>query len=205
MENKLQELTSKLYEEGLSKGRSDAEKMVAEARASAEKIISDANEKAKNIEADARKSAEELQKNTMTELSLAGKQAVTALKGQIAEMIIAKTVSGSVGEAAVDPAFIKEMLLAVAANWNGADSDKVELQALLPAQWQKKFEKEFGAAAKALLREGIEVGYSEKVRSGFKIGEKKGGYYISFSDEDFNALVGEYLKEKVARILYDEE
>ena len=36
MENKLQQLTHKLYEEGLEKGRSEAEKCVAEAQEKAE-------------------------------------------------------------------------------------------------------------------------------------------------------------------------
>lgn len=202
MENKLQELTNRLYEEGLSKGRSDADKLIAEAEAKAKKIVADAQDKAKAIEEAANRAADELRKNTMTEISLAGKQALSALREQIAGMIVAKSVSGTVGAVAMEPAFIKDMLLAVASNWNGASSDKIELSALLPAQWQEKFGKEFEASSKALLKEGIEVGYSDKVKSGFKVGEKAGGYYISFSEEDFNALLSEYLKDKVAKILY---
>lgn len=204
MENKLQELTNKLYEEGLSKGRADADKLVADAEAKAKKIIADAEEKAQGITSAAKKSAEELRQNTMTEISLAGKQSVTALKDSIANMIIAKTVSGAVHKASVDPQFIKEMLLAVAAGWNGALAGKVTLSALLPAGLQDKFGKEFEGASKELLKEGIEVGYSDKVKTGFKIGEKGGGYYISFSDADFNALLAEFLKEKVSDILYKE-
>src|SRR5690625_2681477 len=115
MENRLQELTNKLYEEGLAKGRSDAEKLVADAQEQAARIVKDAEERAEAIVGDARRKAEELSRNTMTEITLAGRQAVGALKERISEMIIAKTVSGSVHEAAVDPAFIREMLLAVAA------------------------------------------------------------------------------------------
>ncbi len=59
-------------------------------------------------------------------------------------------------------------------------------------------------SAAALLKEGIEVGYSREVRSGFKVGEKEGGYYIGFSDENFEALLGQYLREKVTNILYGE-
>lgn len=205
MENKLQELTNKLYEEGLSKGRSDAEKMIAEAEAKAAKIVADAEEKARGIDAAAKRAAEELHKNTLTEISLAGKQAVAALKEQIGTMIVTRSVSNSVGKVTVDPAFIKDMLLAVAANWNGADSEKVTLSALLPAEWETRFGKEFETTTHSLLKEGIEVGYSAKVKSGFKVGEKDGGYYIGFSDDDFNALLGEYLKEKVSKILYSND
>lgn len=205
MENKLQELTNKLYEEGLSKGRSDAEKLVADAREKSGKIIKDAEERAAAIVEDARKRSEELRKNTMTEIALAGRQAVNALKENISDMIIAKTVTASVHDAAVDPRFIKDMLLAVASNWSADSDGRVTLSALLPARWQDKFEREFDEAARELLARGVEVGYSDKVRSGFKIGEKDGGYYISFSDADFDALLSEFLKEKVANVLYAEK
>lgn len=205
MENKLQELTNKLYEEGLSKGRADADKLIEEAQEKAKKIVADAMDEADGITNKARRSAEELRRNTMTEISLAGKQAVSSLKENIGEMIVAKTVSGSVRKATVDPQFVKDMLLAVGANWNGASSGKVTLSALLPADWQEKFGKEFEGATKELLKEGIEVGYSDKVRTGFKVGEKAGGYYISFTDADFDALLGEFLKEKVAAILYGDK
>ncbi len=198
----MQELTGKLYEEGLSKGRSEAERLVKEAEAKAQKIIADAHAKAAAIESDAAKKVEERKGNAMIELSLAGKQAVAALKESISDMIIAKTVTGEVHKIAVDPKFIEQMLLAVASNWNGASSGKVTLSALLPAGWEKKFDAEFEGAVKQLLKHGVEVGYSDKVKSGFRIGEKDGGYHISFSDADFDALLGEYLKEKVAAMLY---
>ena len=47
------------------------------------------------------------------------------------------------------------------------------------------------------------MGYSKEVRTGFKVGAKDGGYYISFSDADFDALMREYLREKVAHLLYE--
>ena len=200
MENKLQELTNKLYEEGLAKGRSDAERLVADAQAKADAIVREAEEKAAAVVEEARRKAEELRRNTMTEVTLAGRQAVGALKEHISEMIIAKTLSGPVHEAAVDPAFVREMLLAVAAGWRADSAGKVTLSALLPAEWQERF-----AAAKSLLAQGVEVGYSDSVRSGFRIGEKNGGYYISFSEADFEALLSEFLKERVAKMLYAEK
>ena len=199
MENKLQELTNKLYEEGLAKGRSDAERLVADAQAKADAIVREAEEKAAAVVEEA------LRRNTMTEVTLAGRQAVGALKEHISEMIIAKTLSGPVHEAAVDPAFVREMLLAVAAGWRADSAGKVTLSALLPAEWQERFGKEFEAAAKSLLAQGVEVGYSDSVRSGFRIGEKNGGYYISFSEADFEALLSEFLKERVAKMLYAEK
>lgn len=202
MENKLQQLTQKLYDEGLEKGRTEAERLVADAKAQAEKIISEARAEAEAIVKRAEVKAEDVEKNTFTEIALAGKQAVAKIKSEIGSMIIAKSTAAGVKDAAMDAAFIKEMLLSVAKNWNGADSSKVELQALLPESARAKLDTAFEQSAKELLAAGIEVGYSKEVKTGFKVGAKNGGYYISFADEDFDALLREYLREKVSKMLY---
>lgn len=202
MENKLQKLTEQLYEEGLSKGRNDADKLVAEAQAKAKAIVAEAQAEAKAIVEKAQKQAEELTQNTMTEISLAGRQAVAALKSEINTMVVAQTASKAVAEATMDAAFVKDMLLAVAKNWNGSSTDVVSLSALLPEEKKAALDSVFAAAAKELLAAGVEVSYGKGVKSGFKIGPKDGGYYISFSDEDFDALLGEYLREKVSNLLY---
>lgn len=201
MENKLQELTKKLYDEGLEKGRAEADRLVGEAKNEAAKIVAEARAQAEEIVKKARDKAEDVEKNTMTEITLAGKQAAAKIKSEIASMIVAKATAAGVKEAALDPAFIKEMLLAVAGNWNGADAGKVELKALLPEAERTKLDAAFGKSAQELLAAGIEVGYSKEVKSGFKVGAKDGGYYISFSDADFDALLGEYLREKVSDML----
>lgn len=205
MDNKLTQITNRLYEEGLAKGRADGEKILADAEAKAQKIVAGAEDRAREIERKANAAAEELRKNTMTEIALAGRQAVARIKDEVAGAIVAESVAGGVGKANLDPAFIKEVLLAVAKNWNGASSEKISLQALLPADRRTELDAAFAASAAELLKAGVEVGYSKDVRSGFKVGEKGGGYYIGFSDEDFEALLGQYLREKVSKILYDKQ
>ena len=202
MENKLQQLTQKLYEEGLEKGRAEADQCIARAKEQAAKIIADARKEAEEIIRKAENKAEDVAKNTATEISLAGKQAVARLKAEIASLITAKSTSEGVKAAAMDGAFLKEMLLSVAKNWNGASAGKVELKALLPEAKRAELDAAFEQATKELLKEGIEVGYSKEVKSGFRISEKDGGYYISFADADLEALVSEYLREKVSNMLF---
>ncbi len=203
--NKLSQITQQLYEEGLSKGRSEGERLVAEAEAKAKKIEAEAEEKARRTISRAEADAAELRKNTMTEIALAGREAVAKIKDEISSLIVARSTADGVKKAGMDPEFIKETLLAVAKNWQGGGAEKITLEALLPAAKQKEFDAAFSASAAALLKEGIEVGYSPSVRSGFKVGEKGGGYYIGFSDENFEALLGGYLREKVTAILYGDK
>ena len=64
MENKIQELTDKIYREGVEKGNEEAQRLVSEAQAQAEKLIEDAKKQAESILAEAKKSADELNENT---------------------------------------------------------------------------------------------------------------------------------------------
>ena len=163
--SKLQELTDKLFQEGLEKGRAEAENLVAEAKSNAAKIVAEAEARAAEIVAAAETKAVDIEKNAMTEISLAGKQAVAKIKAEIENLIVAKCAGEGVKSANLDPAFIKDMLLAVANGWN--NGAKAELCALLPEAKKAELGEAMEAATKALLSEGIEVGYSADVKSGF--------------------------------------
>ena len=176
MENKLQELTARLYGEGLEKGRAEADRLVEEAKAKAATILSEAKAEAEKIVKAAEVKAADIEKNSMTEIALAGREAIAKIKNELASAIIAKSTTEAIKGATVDASFVKELLLEVAKNWNGASEQ--------------------------LLAAGIEVGYSKEVKSGFKVGEKDGGYYIAFTDESFEALLDEYLREKVSQLLF---
>ena len=193
-------MTDKLYQQGLEKGRTEAETLVSEAKKEAQKIVAEAEARAAEIISKAQSKAEDVEKNAMTEISLAGKQAVAKIKSEIETLIVEKATAEGVKKANLDATFIKDMLLAIAQNWN--NGAKADLSALLPETKKAELDKAMSAAVKSLLSEGIEVGYSAEVKSGFKVGEKNGGYYISFSDESVEALLGGYLREKVAQLIF---
>lgn len=200
MDTKLEQLTQKLYDEGLAKGRAEGERMEKEATEKAKKIVADAQSKAAEIVQKATAQAEELRKNTLSEIALAGRQAVAKIRSEIAGSVVAKTVEKAVGEANADAEFIKQILIEVAKNWS--PDSRVDLVALLPEARRAKFDKAFAKSANELLKAGIEVGYSADVCTGFRVAPKAGGYYVDFSDESFNQLLGGYLREKVVKLLF---
>ena len=154
MENKLQELTNKLYEEGLAKGRSDAERLVADAQAKADAIVREAEEKAAAVVEEARRKAEELRRKYHDGSDLGRASGRRCAQGAHFGDDNRQNLSGPVHEAAVDPAFVREMLLAVAAGWRADSAGKVTLSALLPAEWQERFGKEFEPRPRACWRRG---------------------------------------------------
>ena len=77
MQNKLQELTEKLYNEGLSKGKTEGEALLAKARSEADAIIAEAKKQAEAIVVKAQKDAEDLRTKTAGDVALASRQAVS--------------------------------------------------------------------------------------------------------------------------------
>ncbi len=202
MESKLEQLTQKLYDEGLAKGKGEAEKMVREAEVRAEKIVKEARAKAEQVEAKAAAAAEEMRKNTLTEVTLAGRGAVARIKEQIESLIVASAIDKGVHAAAIDPEFIKKILLETAHGWNPAGG-KVSLEALLPEARRGELDAALKGSAGELLGAGIEVGYSPEVRSGVRVGPKGGGYYVSLEEDALKALLTEYLRPRIAKLLFE--
>lgn len=195
MDNKLKELTRKLYDEGLEKGRSEAEQLVARAREEASKIVGDARAEASKIVGDARTEVEDLHRNTLTELNLAGAEMVSKLKASIREMVVSRALGDSVSEAMLEPAFVREVLVEAVKNWREGAS----LVAVLPEAMRGKLDEKF---EKSVLGGELDVRFSDGVQSGFRLMPREGGYYIDFGDEAFDALLRGYLRPKADEILY---
>lgn len=112
MEQKLENLTKKIYDEGVERAKKEAEEIIQKARQDAEKIIQKARDEADNIHKKAENESAELKRNTQADLRLAGNQAVSALKQQIKELLAAHILKEKTSELFADPAFLKEMILA---------------------------------------------------------------------------------------------
>ena len=118
MENKIQELTDKIYREGVEKGNEEAQRLIANAQEEAKKIIEDAHKEAESIITSSRKSADELAENTKSELKLFAGQAVNALKSEIATIVTDKIVTAPVKEFAQNQDFLNAFIVALASKWS---------------------------------------------------------------------------------------
>ena len=200
MQNKLQELTEKLYAEGLSKGKQEGEEILAKAKVQAEEIVAKAHAEAAAIVAAAKKDAEDLKTKVESDVKMAASQSVAATKKDIETLVVAKMTEAEVKNALTSADFVKEVVLAVAKGFNTEES--VDLEVVLPEALKKNLE---GFVAKELanaLKGNVEASFSKKIAGGFTIGPKDGGYFISFTDETFNALISEYLRPATKKLLF---
>lgn len=205
METKLQELTEKIYQEGVNKAKDESGKMIAAANKEAEDIVAQARKQADDIVKDAQKKADELKKNSLNELQLSSRQLISDLQQKIVNLIEAKAIEPEVKGAFKDTAFTQEVVMTLVKNWNPKGDQAVDLKLLLPADKQKDFESFFKTKVGGLLKKGLEVTYNDKIKGGFKIGPKDGGYLISLTDEDFDNFFRAYLRPKLIEMLYSKQ
>jgi len=202
MQNKLQELTDRLYNEGLSKGRQEADQLLAKAKADAKEIVDKARNEADAIRAEAEKQAAETRTMVEGDLKMASTQAISALRQQVENMVITKAVSQPVGAALSDEGFVKDLIAMVVRAFNAANPDGIGLDVILPAAAQKELGQAFVNETVKNLSKGIEVKNVKGLANGFKIGPKDGGYQLSFTGDDFTQLIGEYLRPATKKILF---
>ncbi len=198
--DKLQELTQKLYNQGLSKGKEEGEAILSKAKAEAAEILKNAKEEAQAIMDKAQKDAEDYRIKMEGDVKMASIQALQATRAGIEGLIVAKAVDAPVKEALGSTDFLKQIILAVAQRFSAQESTDVAL--LLPEKLQKELEPFVQGELSKTLGKGVEASFSKKVAGGFKIGPKDGSYFISFTDESFQELIGDYLRPTTKKILF---
>lgn len=198
--NKLQELTDKLYNDGLSKGREEGERLLEEARSQADDIIAKARKEAEDIVSEARRQADDYSQKVKSDLKMAATQSFQATKSDIENLIIGKFAGEEVKSTLSSADFVKQFLQAIAEKFSTDDAS--DLSVVLPASLQDELEPFVKGQLSKVLGKEISASFSKKLSGGFTIGPKDGGYFISMTDETFNELITEYLRPVTKRLLF---
>jgi V/A-type H+/Na+-transporting ATPase subunit E len=202
MEKKLQELTEKIYSEGVEKAKAEAEKILAGARKVADAELTKANKQSEQILAEAKKRSDEMIRNGQSEMKLAVNQALTEVKQKLTEIVTLKTVTGSVAQAVTDKDFMKKVIETSVKNFFADQSKGMDVELILPESMKNDLGVYFKSNAKSLLDGGLELKFDPSVETGFKIGPADGGYRMSFTDKDFENFFKKYMKPKTIELLF---
>ena len=200
MQNKLQELTDKLYNEGLSKGKQEGEELLAKAKAQVDDMLARAQAEAAQIIAAAQKQAEEIRTKTASDIKMASSQSIAATKKDIETLIVGKMTGEAVKKALSSSDFIKDLIKAVAEKFT--TEGPVDLNLVLPESLKNDLEPFATKELAKILGAGVEASFSKKIAGGFQIGPKDGGYFVSFTEETFNQLISEYLRPATKKLLF---
>jgi V/A-type H+/Na+-transporting ATPase subunit E len=202
MENKVQLLTKKIYEEGVVKANEAAAKLLAEAHEKAAALVKEAEQKAYQINEQAKRASEELRANVHAEIQLAARQAISSFKQEVAAMITLKASSEPLANAVSDQDFMKEIIEIAVRNWSQNGHSQSDLALILPENAQSQMDDYLTSSVKSLLDKGLELQFSKRLGTGFRIGPADGSYVVSFAGNDFDTLFKEYLRPKTVELLF---
>ncbi|MDZ4181800.1 MAG: V-type ATP synthase subunit E family protein [Candidatus Cloacimonadaceae bacterium] len=198
MNDQLQDLLTRVYEEGVAKAKAEAEKIIGQANTDAENTLKKASAQADAILVEAQKQADELQKNTDSDLKMAAGHTLSSVKQKITDLVLANTFETRLSEDFSDPDFLKKLIMEALSAW------KQEAGSItISASMQDSLDALFIDSLKKMFDGGLKVDFSPLMKNGFSISPKDGGYKLNFTDEDFANLFKTYLRPRTGKILFE--
>jgi V/A-type H+-transporting ATPase subunit E len=196
MDNKVQEITDKIYHEGVEKGQAEAQKIVETAEAKTAEMLKKAQHEAEKIVADAKKSAEELKRHTHSELQMYAGRAVEALKSEIVNLVTGTIVDAVVSET-VNNEWLQKLMLTLATDW--VTKENVVIQTADAAMLTQYFAKQ----SKDLLDKGVQIEQVNGKTAEFAIMPADKSYKIQFGEAEFAAYFKEFLRPQLVEMLFN--
>lgn len=196
MDTKIQELTDKIYQEGVEKGNEEAARIIAGANDQKVAIISEAEAEAQRIIAAAEKQAAELKKNTEAELKLFATQSVEALKSEVTNLITGEIASSNVKAVVADKAFMQKVILEMVKAW--AKDEALTIQ----TSDAKALTGYFESNAKELLNKGVRIEKVSGKEASFTIVPADGSYKVTFGEDEFVTFFKEFLRPQLVEMLF---
>jgi V/A-type H+-transporting ATPase subunit E len=202
MEGKLREITERIYAEGVAKAREEADQLLSKAEKEAALMLSEARREAREILDKAREQADQLSENTQSELRLSARQLMSEVQQAIAGMLTTKLIEQPLEATLHEPGFLQQMITIALNNWRPEGHTGPDLQLLLPESDRARLSAFIAERSAALLQQGVQVHFDERIRSGFRIGPADGSYVVSFSGDDFQQLFRAYLRPQLDKLLF---
>lgn len=204
MNEKLQELTNKIYQEGLEKGKKEAETIVSKSKAEADDLVKVARKEAAQIIEDAQKLAAETKKNTESELKMSTRQAITSVRQRITDIMVDQAIDESINVAFKDLDFVKSLMLKMAENWDKMETGGKDIMFFLSEKEHGELDSFLKNKVASKIKGGLDIDFEEGIKSGFKIGPKDGGYKLSFTNKDFSHFFKQYLRPRTRNFFVED-
>lgn len=202
MENQLQALTEKLYQEGVQKARSEAETILAQARHEARQLIQQAQREAQQLISQAEEEADTRRRNVTAELQLATRQATSRLQQEISQLLSNRLLTQPIQEAFNDPSFVRDLMLAAVNSWDPAAHAGANPLLILPEATRGQLADYLTQQLRNQLDAGLELTFDGRLQQGFRLGPQQGHYVVSFTADDFDAFFQSFVQKQTAEWLF---
>ncbi len=201
---RLEELTQKVYEEGVQKARDEAKQIINDAQAEAAQILKEAQAQANEIIDSARSEADKNYQKLQQDLNIALSQTLQVGKRRLADAITTQILSKEIQGTFQDPDFVKRLIEAMVQHWLAHPPEISQVHLILPEQWKEEMYEFFEQKLHTALQEGMRVTFDAGIKGAFIVQQQDHGYQLYFSDEQFEHLFKSFLRPQTRQILFEE-
>ncbi len=195
MEVQIQELIESIKKDGVGAAEEQAAEIIEEAEGKRKKIISDAEKEAQRIVKEGEAKVEKREQSAQAALEQAGRDLLLSVERRlihIAESILAEEIRGALsGET------LEKVLLEIA----GSDTAGSETDIEISEPLYQSLSQELLAQLKKKLASGSEIRPVKHIDSGFRISEKEGSGYVSFTAEDLASMLSAFLSPELQKMI----
>jgi len=210
----VQALIDRLRDEGVEAGEKEAGRIVAEARERATRILEEARAEAKAERESARAEIEAERKAAQEALTIAARDTVLDLQGEMGRHFAAR-IRRLVGRELRDPEFLRRLILEVAGRTRPEGGDKERMEILLPQEVvgvedlrRRPEEVTEGtlthfvlATSREMLKEGVEIRAGADHEAGIRIRLLDQDVEIDLTEKAIAALLLRHLLPRFRALL----
>lgn len=197
MENTLERLVDRIYQEGVNKAEEKAAAILAKAEEQARERLRAAEDEAARITARANAEATQISQNTQSELRLAAARTLSDLKRAIGTLLTERVIKQPLQGAFTDENFVRELVTGLTAH---AGDHEIVVSGSEPAI--ESLRQKLAIAMQAKLPTLVVQGRSKG--RGFSIAVKGDGFEIQFDEAAVQDFLNPHLRE-ATRILFTTE
>ena len=202
MTSKIQELTEKIYQEGVDKAQNQANILLKEAEEKATGLIIDAQLKADNTILEAERKSKEIYGDVQEELQSISRQVIAITKQKITDSIVIDASQIISKKLFDDKGFLKSIVLEIVNKWDMGDGSIDDLSLILSEEQLKELDDIFKSGALQILQSKKQILFDPSIKNGFQIISNSEGFKVSFSDEDLENFFKKFMKPRIQEYLF---
>ena len=200
MEIQLEQLISKIKNEGIKTAEDSAEKIIQDAEQKAESIIKDAEKKADQLIAAAQADALRFENSANASVKQAGRDVVLTVRKNLSDIF--NRLLKAETDKALSANVMEEIIVNTINKLNKTEAGNFTVE--IPEKDSDALQKVLTSRLSEEIKNGLEIKAARNMEKGFFISSKDGSAYFNFSDEGIAEALSEYLNPKLATLISGE-
>lgn len=201
MDNKIQELAQKIYQDGVEKANAEAESILAAARAKRDELLATANAEAEHILNSAKTEAKATRERNEADLKNVILNAGDALKTTVTDMVNSEAVRKGVNAAFADPEVLYSIVVEMSRQMFASDANGV----IITGSDADKLEEYFRKEAKDILDKGVQIREVAGKSAHFDLSPVGADYKLNVSEEAFAEYFKSFMRPRMQELLFGDQ